>query len=143
MEGGRADVAAFAESFLGQPLDDRTEADLFGATGCDGDDAFDFIEAFAERFGVDLEGYRWDFHHADEGALLNPGWPFRAPHQKVTRIPITLDLLRQSVCEGIWPLVYPPIDPVSSRPDVWNGLIALIVLALVGIATAGLVQLIM
>ncbi|WP_347312184.1 hypothetical protein [Defluviimonas sp. SAOS-178_SWC] len=100
MAGRRADVVAFVEGYFGRPISGAAASDVLAATGCEGDDAFEFLQAFAEHFGVDLAGYRWEFHHADEGALLNSGWPFRPPHRKVARIPVTLDILVQAASGG-------------------------------------------
>ncbi|MCU9848288.1 DUF1493 family protein [Defluviimonas sp. WL0024] len=117
---GRRDVAAFVEEQLGRRLDPVAEADILAATGCDGDDAFAFLEAFATRFGTDLSGYRWEFHHADEGSLFAPGWPFRPPDRRVARIPISLDLLTEAAQRQIWPLSYPPHRPDRRRFDRFN-----------------------
>lgn len=132
MSVDRAEIAVFAEGFLGIPIDVHAEVDLLGASGCEGDDAFEFMEAFSERFGVDLTGYRWEFHHSDEAAQLNPGWPFKAPHQKVERIPLTLALLTEAAAKGVWPLGYPDVDLGTGRPDIWNGLILFAGIVLVG-----------
>ena len=126
------DIEALITEFGGREPDAAGRDDLLGRLGLDGDDAFEFIEAFASRFSVDISGYRWEFHHADEGALLNPGWPFKAPHQKVERIPLTLDLLTEAAMTGIWPLEYPPDTLGTGRPDVWNGLIVFAGLGLIG-----------
>lgn len=42
-------------------------SDIFLGNGMHGDDAFDFIEEFATKFSVNLDDYRWYFHHGEEG----------------------------------------------------------------------------
>jgi len=43
------------------------ESRLVEDFGLEGDDFFELEHAFAQRFKVDMSGYRWYFHHAEEG----------------------------------------------------------------------------
>jgi hypothetical protein len=107
------------------------DADVFGALGIDGDDGSEFIEQFAERFGVDMGGYRWYFHHGEEGwglgALL-----FRPPDWRVETIPITREILLEAIRSRRWPIDYPPHELPKVRWDLWiNGAMAVAVLGYV------------
>jgi hypothetical protein len=91
-------------------------ADLFFEAGIDGDDAFEFVDAFAAQFAVDISGYRWYFHHGEEGHNLG-GLFFRPPYDRVDHIPVTLDLLIKAVELKRWPIVYPPHELPETRWD--------------------------
>jgi hypothetical protein len=56
----RSDLSDFLRPWAeGRTLQD--DDDLFDRLGVEGDDAFEFMEAFAARFGVDVSGYCWYF----------------------------------------------------------------------------------
>ena len=85
--------------------------------GVEGDDHGDLMQSYAERFGVTLEGYRWYFHHGEEG--WNLGALFvRPPQARVPRIEIDMDLLRRSAEAGRWLVDYPPHDLPARRLDL-------------------------
>lgn len=76
--------------------------------GCTGDDFHELMDAYSDRFNVDMSGYLWYFHTHDETmATLNlmPGNP---PSKQVERIPVTLNLLVDKALLGRWDLKYPP-----------------------------------
>ncbi|HEY0599657.1 DUF1493 family protein [Brevundimonas sp.] len=106
MSDAHAAVLTFIEDFWRwrEPL--AADDDLFDVLGIEGDDAGEFIDAFAARFDVDVTAYRWYFHHAEEGwnygALV-----FRPPYRRVGRIPITLAVLTEAVRTKHWPIDYP------------------------------------
>lgn len=91
--------------------------DVFGSLGIDGDDAFEFIESFGEKFLVNLDGYRWYFHHGEEGWGLG-GVFFPPPNTRVDNIPITVDMLLESAKAGRWKLNYPPHVLPARRWDL-------------------------
>ncbi|SFH90536.1 DUF1493 family protein [Albimonas pacifica] len=85
--------------------------------GVEGDDHHDLMQSCAERFGVNLDGYRYYFHHGEEG--WNPGALFvRPPQARVPQIEIDMDLLRRSAEAGRWRVDYPPHDLPARRWDV-------------------------
>lgn len=95
--------------------------DIFMLTGIHGDDAFEFMETYSAKFGVDMREYLWYFHHGEEG--LNPGALFvNPPYARVKRIPITLDVLADGIRQGRWPIQYPEHNPPDARWDVWLAL---------------------
>ena len=115
-----AEVRAFVEDRLGRGLRTEEAGDILRALGADGDDAFELMQAFFARFGVDPRDYRWYHHHAEEG--MAPTWPFRPPDRKVTRMPITLADLETAAGTGTWPVSYPD-PPVGVRLDRLNWVI--------------------
>jgi hypothetical protein len=103
--------------------------DIFRRVGITGDDAGDFIEAFAARFGVDMSGYRWYFHTEEEGFNIG-GALFPSPETRVTRIPVTLRVLAEALTRKTWPVTYPEHEAPRGRPDrVVNQLVFAAVLA--------------
>lgn len=113
----RAMVLEFIEEFWGRtgPLAD--DADLFDALGISGDDASEFMERFVARFGIEVEGYRWYFHHGEEGWSVGSLF-FKPPDKRVARIPITVALLTEAVRTRCWPVEYPDHALPRRRWDI-------------------------
>ena len=85
--------------------------------GCTGDDHFELMEAFAKEFKVDMGGYRWYFHTAEEGH--NVGAAFHpSPDQRVEHIPISLDTLTAAAMAGNWTIEYPDHRIPTTRWDL-------------------------
>ena len=109
--------------------------DLFERFGMDGDDCDDFIISFGRAFEVNLSGYLWYFHHGEEphwGVVFQLFW--RAPNDRVTRIPVSPQVLQSSANTGTWAIEYPPHSLPKRRYDVvacWVFMLAL--LALLGL----------
>lgn len=117
MSDAHQQLAEWFEGFWGAPLPADGDADLFDVCGIYGDDASDFMDAFGVRFGVDLDDYRWYFHHEEEGT--SPGALFfKPPYRRVKRVPITPDILVQAIDSGRWPLRYPPHELPAVRWDI-------------------------
>jgi len=109
----------------------RPGSDLFKDHGIVGDDFHELIEAYANRFGVDMSAYRWYFHADEEG--LNFGSLFyKPPYARVERIPVTPLLLLEFANKGKWDLAYPEHRLPKWRPDlvVTNVLIFVVLAAL-------------
>lgn len=80
-------------------------------------DLDELLVAFAERFRVDLSGFLWYFHTDEDG--VSPGRLFfRAPQDRVTRIPLRLALLYRAAEIGRWPVDYPEHFLPARRWDV-------------------------
>lgn len=117
MSDARSDVADWFEQFRGERLPDEGDTDLFDRFGIIGDEATEFMGAFADRFDVVCEDYRWYFHHEEEG------WNFGAlffapPNRRVKRIPITPNILVRAIEAGEWPVQYPPHALPAARWDI-------------------------
>lgn len=102
----REEILRFFEKQAGARVDPGHTGDLLKDYGVDGDDAFAFIEAFAERYDVDVTGYCFFFHHRDSAKLMGR-LPFARPDRHVRRIPISADMLVDFAERGTWDLLYP------------------------------------
>ena len=81
---------------------------LLAQAGMDGDDAFEFMEAYAEQLGVDMDDYCWYFHHYPEGVSWIPFYRVRLTDgTRWDWMPITYDILLASAKAGAWTLTYP------------------------------------
>ncbi len=133
MDESRRELAAFIERVRDQQTDFPDDADLFDGLGIDGDDAFEFMEAFSKSFSVDLTGYRWYFHHAEEGWNYG-GLIFAPPNRRVKAIPITKAILLEAIRTKAWPLRYPEHRLPSRRWDIFlNQLLAVPPVVLAGL----------
>ncbi|OYW36564.1 MAG: hypothetical protein B7Z42_12010 [Brevundimonas sp. 12-68-7] len=110
-------MSAWFADFSRETLTLDGEADLFALYGIEGDDAFEFMDAFVNRFDVEVDGYRWYFHHAEEGMNIG-GWFFKPPYRRVQRMPITPDLMVEAIDGKHWPVQYPPHDLPTVRWDI-------------------------
>lgn len=131
-DGSREAVLAFLEDFWLSKTPVEDDADLFEVLGIEGDDASEFMEAFIDRFGIEASGYRWYFHHGEEG--WSPGGLFFRPiHRRFGRIPITLVLLTEAARTQRWPVDYPAHRLPRRRWDIFiNQVLAMaVILALV------------
>jgi hypothetical protein len=95
----------------------REDSDLLMDLGIDGDDWDPLLEEYRRRFGVNLDAFRWYFHHGEEG--LNPFWLFiTPPNRRVQHIPVTPRVLLESALLGRWSIAYPAHQLPSGRPDL-------------------------
>ena len=82
--------------------------DLLGAFGMEGDDANEFLEAYADRFGVDMSGFRWEFHYvADEPPFRRRVLPVDRDGKVIPFLPVTLRQLTRAAEAGQWQFDYP------------------------------------
>lgn len=117
MSDARKQLAEWFEGYCDAPLPGRGDADLFKVCGIVGDDAWGFMDAFAAHFGVNGDGYRWYFHHDEEGTNFGALF-FKPPYRRVDRMAITPDILVEAIESGQWPLHYPPHELPSVRWDI-------------------------
>jgi hypothetical protein len=82
-----------------------------------GDDLFVLIESFGNFYGVNIESFLWYFHSPEEASspfcLLFP-----QPNKRVSRIPITPELLAEYANTKNWGLDYPTHDLLNKRWDI-------------------------
>ena len=113
------DTIALVRAFIAKECDYdgalSLDDDVFYRLGITGDDSDDFLESFAKTFDIDTSGYLWYFHSEEEGFSVVP---FKPPNQLVDRIPITIQVLAESVEAKVWTVVYPDHDMPASRLDV-------------------------
>ena len=93
-------------------------ADLHDDLGITGDDFSAIMRKFENEFNVDMQNYRWYFHHTENGALGISGLFINSPSYRVPHIPVTPRLLLQAVTEGSWPVQYPDHDLSGKRYDI-------------------------
>ncbi len=93
------------------------DADIEHDLGCTGDDFHELMDAYSDRFNVDMSGYLWYFHTTEEGYNLG-GLFFLSPDKRVQRIPVTLDLLVDSALNRKWTVNYPPHKIPNKRWDI-------------------------
>ena len=95
----------------------REDSDLLMDLGIDGDDWDSLLEEYRRRFGVSLDGFRWYFHHGEEG--FNPFWLIvPPPNRRVQHIPVTPRVLMESAQLGRWSITYPAHELSSGRADL-------------------------
>ena len=112
-----ADIYAFLAQELGlDPAQLTPDVSLWDDLGVDGDDFFELEEAYAKRFNVDISGYRWYFHHRDEGFLFAPERLFfRPPYNPIA---VTPKMLLEAANAGKWSLEYPAHKGPPRRFDI-------------------------
>ena len=101
------DIVALAAEVAGCARKEVDRGDLLGSTGLETKGAKRYLEAYAMRFGVDMRGYRWWFHHRDEGPFATPLVALDDDRNEI-RIPLTAAMLDGFADRGRWDLEYPP-----------------------------------
>lgn len=102
------EILALAAEYSCGKIKGAGHDDMLGAFGFEGDDADEFLEAFAERFSVDFSSLRWEFHYnADEPPGRRRVLPLDAFGEVIPYQPITLELLEKAVLAGKWGYDYP------------------------------------
>ncbi|KVH30763.1 DUF1493 family protein [Burkholderia cepacia] len=102
-------LVAFTREELGRPLfggelrlepSSRLEQDL----GVTGTDAVEYIDKWAETFGVQAEGFPYDGYFGPEGQELLTGLLalFSKRFRKPPRVPLTLGMLEEAMRVGRW-----------------------------------------
>lgn len=93
------------------------DCDLRKDLGIDGDDFSELIESFAKRYQVEMNSYRWYFHHREEGWNLGALF-FKPPYEQVETIGICPQLLLNAAQTKMWPISYPSHQLKEGRPDI-------------------------
>lgn len=96
-------------------------ADLVNDLGVWGDDFFELIEKFSQKFQVDITSFRWYFHSQEEGSNTG-GIIFRPSNERVKHIPVTLEMLAEAAEKQQWTVEYPPHRLPAYRFDIWFNL---------------------
>ncbi|MDA8451661.1 DUF1493 family protein [Acidovorax sp. NCPPB 3859] len=82
---------------LGRRITYTPDTELVKDLGLTGDDAFQFMEAFASRFNVATGDYRSEDYFEPEGL-----WLLSAFRKKKTTTPVTLGMLLMAARDGVW-----------------------------------------
>lgn len=114
-----ADIYALLERTCGvRPSELSPDSDLERDLHITGDDFFELMDIFAKEFEVNLQEYRWYFHHAEE-VTFNPGaLLFKPPYRQVRHIPVTPSVLHEAAQAGRWTLSYPEHTLAKRRYDI-------------------------
>ncbi|MBC7388722.1 MAG: DUF1493 family protein [Opitutaceae bacterium] len=105
------------------------DTDIYNELGVVGDDFHELIDKYAERFKIDMENYLWYFHCDEEGINIASLF-FKAPYQRVKRIPITPRKLLEFTKTKKWNINYPPHKIPKVRYDMIIGNIIVIIFVL-------------
>ena len=111
------DIIDFVRSETGYHEDMTDNTTLQDDIGIWGDDVFELLENYAERFSVDMSSFLWYFHTREEGRNLG-GLFFKEPNERVEQIPITVAMLCDFANTGIWSVVYPDHHIPKRRIDL-------------------------
>lgn len=111
-------ILSFIEERLGIRKPIPLTSDLFNDHGVYGDDLWDFIEAYAEKFEVSTSNFLWYFHSREEGSFSIGRLFFKPPNERVEHIPITPEMLVEFAEKGVWDLKYPEHSIPPKRLDL-------------------------
>lgn len=130
------DIYLFLEEALGIDVKVlKPDSDLFEDFGVFGDDLFELIEVFSENYSVNVDDFLWYFHSSEEASSLF-GMIFLPPNKRVSRIPITPDMLVQYANQKCWGVEYPTHEIPNRRWDILLSQLLFIVL-LIALVTVG------
>ena len=121
------EVIALLRREAGSNVPISPDTDIFKDLGVDGDAWRELLEAYHSQFGVNLDGFRWYFHHGEEGWPL---FPRRVSHPKVERIALTPRMLADYAKSSNWDLEHPPHTYPDWRWE-WSVFPALVLTSLV------------
>ncbi|WP_299262767.1 DUF1493 family protein [uncultured Psychrosphaera sp.] len=134
------DIYLFLEEALGiDPKTIKPGSDLFEDFGVFGDDLFELIEVFSENYSVNVDDFLWYFHSPEEASSLFR-MIFLPPNKRVSRIPITPDMLVQYANQKCWGLEYPAHEIPNRRWDILLSqllLITLLIALLIALVVVG------
>ena len=120
------DIKSFLEENVGCDEDEIIEScDIVKDLGCYGDDFDELMAAYSKKFHVDMTSYLWYFHTKEEGNSFG-GMLFKAPNERVKRIPVTPTVLVDSANNGKWIISYPEHTLPKKRFDLTINLILVI-----------------
>ncbi|MGB2924755.1 MAG: DUF1493 family protein [Limnothrix sp.] len=113
-----ADIYTFISDKLLVPTELlEKDTDLYEVFDIKADACAEFVEKFAKEFKVDLESYLWYFHHGESGLNIGRFW-VKPPYERVSRIPVTPQILRKAATKKRWPVQYPEHTVPKRRWDM-------------------------
>jgi hypothetical protein len=113
-----AEILHFVAKEAGTKIEKvHSNTDISNELGIVGDDYHELIEAFSNKYHVNMEEYLWYFHSEDEGVNI---WSFifKPPWAKVKRIPVTPQMLFNFAIKGKWLVIYPEHKVPTNRNDI-------------------------
>lgn len=108
--------------------DRLNDESIFVSPGLDGDSAFEFIDAFASEFRIDMATYFWPLYHHDEAEMMMAQWqahlwhrmqPASRPDPDRLFLPVGIDHLAGVALARSWsaPRALPEERP---WPSLWR-----------------------
>ena len=85
--------------------------------GLVGDDFFDLMEVYSQKYKVDMSNFLWYFHNMEEGHNIGSLF-FKTPNQRVKRIPVTAKMLLGFINTNKWDIDYPLHFMPKKRWDI-------------------------
>jgi acyl carrier protein len=129
------DIYLFIEQALGIDANIlKPDSDLFEDFGVFGDDLFELIDEFSEKYDVNIDNFLWYFHSPEEASSLF-GIIFSPPNKRVSRIAITPDILVQYDNQKCWRLEYPAHEIPKRRWDILLSQLLFLALGVAGIVS--------
>ncbi len=122
-------------------LSPKAEADIFGSLRLAGDDASEFLDWMADRFGTDFSGFVAELHVNLNEPPIFRHWRAVGPDgRRLPDLPISLDDLARAARDGRWSYPYPPYS--IQRPHArWHLADVALVAAVIVVAIALLLTL--
>ena len=99
------EICDYVANFLSVERGSLLPSTTLNQLGVDGDDADEFMQAFAKHFSVDLNGFRFtDYFGHEANAWLLLAWLIRRIQQKrkMVLVPLRLSDLHRSAMSGKW-----------------------------------------
>jgi hypothetical protein len=119
-----AEVEQWLVGYLGHQFAATDPNDILGSLRYEGDDADEFMEAFAQQFSVDMADFNpWHHYVADEPPNFRRFRPVSETGQPLEDLPISLTHLVKSAQAGKWTVDYTGRDlryhnPIFSPPGL-------------------------
>lgn len=102
------EIVALAQEFTGLKKACAGEDDVLGTFGLEGDDADEFLEAYAQQFGVDISDFVYYFHYlGDEPPMGRRVLPVDESGREIPWVPVTLNHLIDAASSKKWQMKYP------------------------------------
>jgi len=119
------EIRNFLEDYSGI-YPESPNTDIFKDMGVVGDDFHEMIEKYSKKHQVDMSDYLWYFHTNEEGQSIG-GTFFKPPYERVSRIPVTPQMLADFILTKKWKVEYPKHEIPKQRTDLLINKIILIV----------------
>jgi hypothetical protein len=105
--GQRLEVQRWTAEYFGTQFSKVDPDDILGSIRCEGDDADEFLKAFAIRFGIDMSQFNpWHHYDADEPPLYRRYRPVTAEGEPLSDLPIGFRELEAAAEVGHWNVSY-------------------------------------
>lgn len=112
------DIEELVQSELGEKRQLLLTSTLQSDLCLTGDDLNEFLEKYANKFDVNMEGYLWYFHTPEEPFFNLFSMVFKTPDKRVSQIPVTLEMLQNFANLKEWSVEYPDHSIPKRRYDV-------------------------